>query len=529
MSWLDDLLGYHEVQDESTPLAQRAALDFQGAGVSVADVAGVTVATIPGGVVAFDWKPSVRCATAAALPANTRTGNVLTADANGALAAVDGVTLIAGEDLLAKDETPAANNGIYNVTQAGDGSNPFILTRRTDCDTDAEVTSGLTVVISEGTANGGQLGILTTADPITLNTTALTFTITAILPAGSAAGQVLVWGGAAWAAGAVDLSDTDAVTSALPIANIAAGASDQVLTTDGFGSTAWAKLVEANITPGTLTTTSLSASANIAGTQLAAAANIAATQLAAGGANQVLANLGAGNVWTGAPVVTSIAATGYVQAGSGVAPADTGDIRLYEGGGIFVRNDANTANIGMIRHSVTTTDDLYFGDPTAGTGVGVIRYHVRSGGSVAWYIGGALQLDVSSTLFTLSGPPQIRWSSGLTPLLYHQPVADAAGKDFTIQAQGNNSATFAAGNLVLLAGANAGAGADGVVSLASNGGNISLWDATGSFGGGAGVLFGKAVTTAPTTSPTGGGLHWWDSSGYEWSRDTAGVDHQITP
>jgi hypothetical protein len=128
-----------------------------------------------GGGSAIDWKQSVRAATAAALPANTRTSNVLTANANGALPAQDAVTLIVGDRLLVKNEATGANNGIYTVTAVGSGGAPWSLTRATDCDTSVEVTTGLTTIVEEGTVAAGKPYILTTANPITVNTTALAF------------------------------------------------------------------------------------------------------------------------------------------------------------------------------------------------------------------------------------------------------------------------------------------------------------------------------------------------------------------
>ena len=125
-----------------------------------------------------DFKQSVRAATTAALPANTRTGNVLDADANGTFPAQDGVTFVVGEPLLVKDEVAGANNGVYDVTDLGSGSTKWKLTRRADFDQDAEVTSGATVFISEGTANAGAQYTLVTVDPITVNTTALVFSQT---------------------------------------------------------------------------------------------------------------------------------------------------------------------------------------------------------------------------------------------------------------------------------------------------------------------------------------------------------------
>lgn len=77
--------------------------------------------------------------TSTALPACTYTsgtntaipgiGARLTANVNGALGAINGITLVAGNRILVKDEVNQATNGDYTVTQVGSGSTPFILTR----------------------------------------------------------------------------------------------------------------------------------------------------------------------------------------------------------------------------------------------------------------------------------------------------------------------------------------------------------------------------------------------------------------
>lgn len=121
-------------------------------------------------------KSAVRVATTVALPANTRTANVITADANGALPSIDGVALSVGQRLLVKNESTAANNGIYTVTDLGDGSSPFVLTRASDADESAEVLPNMFMFVSEGTAQADTGWVLTTNAPITLNTTALDFT-----------------------------------------------------------------------------------------------------------------------------------------------------------------------------------------------------------------------------------------------------------------------------------------------------------------------------------------------------------------
>lgn len=127
----------------------------------------------------LDWKNSARLATAAALPAYTPAGagvgKTLTANANGALT-VDGVGVALNDRVLVKNEGAShADHGLYAVTQVGDGSNPWILTRATDADQNAEVTAGLAVFVTEGTTQADTGWVLITDDPITVDTTALAF------------------------------------------------------------------------------------------------------------------------------------------------------------------------------------------------------------------------------------------------------------------------------------------------------------------------------------------------------------------
>lgn len=125
----------------------------------------------------FDFKGSARAKSTGALPAYTRVGSVLTANANGALAAQDTtVTLIVGDRYLLTDGAAGADNGLYVVTAVGSGGAPWVLTRASDADASAEMTPGAYIVIEEGTLYGDTGWLLTTNGPITLNTTALTFT-----------------------------------------------------------------------------------------------------------------------------------------------------------------------------------------------------------------------------------------------------------------------------------------------------------------------------------------------------------------
>ncbi|NNA55394.1 phage tail protein [Pseudomonas koreensis] len=81
---------------------------------------------------------------------------------------IDGVAVIAGDRVLAANQTLVKDNGLWIVAN-GDW------VRATDANTSAKVTPGLTVMVEEGAANGDSLWHLTTNAPITLGTTALTF------------------------------------------------------------------------------------------------------------------------------------------------------------------------------------------------------------------------------------------------------------------------------------------------------------------------------------------------------------------
>lgn len=128
----------------------------------------------------FAWKTKVQAATTTTLPANTYNngtagvGATLTGNANGALAAQDGVTLTVNQRLLVKDQAAPANNGIYALTQVGTGGTPYILTRATDADTSAEALNA-TVLVAAGTTQAGQQWTCNTPATITMGTTALTF------------------------------------------------------------------------------------------------------------------------------------------------------------------------------------------------------------------------------------------------------------------------------------------------------------------------------------------------------------------
>jgi hypothetical protein len=121
-----------------------------------------------------------RVATTAALPANTRTGNTLEANANGALPNVDQTALAVDDVVLVKDEATGANRGPYKVESLGSAGSKWKLTRAAQMDSSEECLPGMLFTVAEGQVGQDSIYMLTTNGPIVLNATALTFTWAAV-------------------------------------------------------------------------------------------------------------------------------------------------------------------------------------------------------------------------------------------------------------------------------------------------------------------------------------------------------------
>lgn len=104
-----------------------------------------------------DWKPSVRVATTANLAALS------------GLLTIDGITLVANDRVLVKNQTTASANGIY-VAASGAWS------RSTDADGALELTAGTAVMVEEGTTQADTQWRITTDGAITIGTTSIAWT-----------------------------------------------------------------------------------------------------------------------------------------------------------------------------------------------------------------------------------------------------------------------------------------------------------------------------------------------------------------
>ena len=113
-------------------------------------------------------------AVATANQGGTMAGLVFTYTATGALN-IDGVNLVVGDRVLLAGQTDGTQNGIYTVTGAGDGTTAAEITRASDFETSAQIYSGLTVSVNEGTLYADTTWKLITDGTITLGSTALDF------------------------------------------------------------------------------------------------------------------------------------------------------------------------------------------------------------------------------------------------------------------------------------------------------------------------------------------------------------------
>ena len=133
----------------------------------------------------LDVKQSVRVATTANITlSGTQT--------------IDGISLVAGDRVLVKDQTTGADNGIYQVA-----SGAWSRTADADNTPAGEVTSGMFTFVEEGSTNGDAGFVLQTTGTITLGATSLSFVQF------SGAGQVIAGAGLSKSGNTLDINTVD--------------------------------------------------------------------------------------------------------------------------------------------------------------------------------------------------------------------------------------------------------------------------------------------------------------------------------
>ena len=146
----------------------------------------------------------------------------------GGLQTIDGVSLVANDRVLVKDQTTGALNGVY-VVAAG------AWTRATDFDGSPtnEVATGDLVFVSEGTSNANTSFVLVTAGTITVGTTAMVFSVF------SRAGDILAGTGLTRTGQTIDVIGTAgrivANTDSIDLATVGTAGTYRSVTTDSYG------------------------------------------------------------------------------------------------------------------------------------------------------------------------------------------------------------------------------------------------------------------------------------------------------
>lgn len=186
----------------------------------------------------LDVKESVRAASTAnvTLTYSATGGTSARGQITAAPNTLDGVTLANGNRILLKDQSTAAQNGIWVVTTVGTGSNG-VWDRATDFDADAEVTAGAFTFVTEGTANADSGWVLTTNDPIVIggaSGTALAFAQF------SGAGQITAGAGLTKTGNTIDVATANSGrivinADSIDLATVGTAGTYRSVTTDAYG------------------------------------------------------------------------------------------------------------------------------------------------------------------------------------------------------------------------------------------------------------------------------------------------------
>lgn len=333
----------------------------------------------------LDWKESVRVATTANITlSGTQT--------------IDGVALSVGNRVLVKNQSTASQNGIYDVA-AGAWS------RSSDADSDAEVTGGLSVFVSEGTTLDNTVWSLTTNDPIIVGTTGLTFTQTGGGTSTYIAGDGLTLTG----------NTFDVVSAASTRIAVAANTID--LGTPVIGGSGAA----ANITKVTV-----DVYGRVVNTGAATAADVGAqpadsdlTALAGLSSTGIIVRTGAGTA-TVRSIATASSARITVSNGDGVSGNPTLDLATVSIGSAGVFNKVTADAYGR----VTNIQAVSASDITT-----VLAYTPTNPTNFVWNEAVAGSVNGVNTVFTVAGTPV----SGQIMLFVNGVLQKSgAGNDFTI-------------------------------------------------------------------------------------------------
>jgi len=304
----------------------------------------------------LDYKQSTRVVTTTNI---TLTG--------GAPNLVDGVTLSLGDRVLVTGQTTGNQNGLYLVTTLGSGANGT-WARTSDGNENGEIEAGMIVMVTEGTVYADTQWKLITDDPITINTTALTFTQN-------------------YMANSISGGTSNVVVNSNANVTISSAGTANVLTVSNTGAfVSGVTSASGNITGGNLITAGLiTATGNVTGGNILTAGLVSATSTITSAAN-----ITGGNVLTGGLVSATGNVTGNYILGNGALLTGvitsssninngTSNVTVVSSGGNVTVGIGGTSNVatfttaGLVANSVAATnngggtnfkvgDDTWLGD-----------------------------------------------------------------------------------------------------------------------------------------------------------------------
>ena len=277
----------------------------------------------------LDYKQSTRVVTATNINLS-----------GGAPTVVDGVNLVKGDRILVTGQTTGSQNGLYQVSVLGTGSNGT-WSRTSDGNENGEIEAGMIVMVTEGAIYADTQWKLITDDPITINTTALTFTqnyMANSISGGSS--NVTVY------------SNASVTISSAGTANVLTVSSTGTVTS-GTGS------VTGNITGGNVLTAGL----------ISATGNVTGNYIFGNGVSLTGVITSVANINNGSSNVTVVSSGGNVTVGIG----GTSNVATFSTSGLGVTGGVSaTGNI---------TGNYFFGNGSQLTGISA-----GSGGGNLWVI-----------------------------------------------------------------------------------------------------------------------------------------------
>lgn len=309
----------------------------------------------------------------------------------GAPTTVDGVSITVDDRILVQGQSAGAENGIYRVSVVGTGSDGTWV-RTSDADEAGDITAGMTIMVTEGSTYPDTTWKLTTDDPITVGTTALTFEQASAYAFGqvSAGGTTLT---------ADQVNDLLTVTAGQNIAVTGNAGTDTmtIATTDGI--TVSGTVQGGTVTDGTasLTGGSLSSAVNgtYSGTVTGGTLTDGTASLTSGSLTSAVNGTFSGTV-TGGTITDGTASLTSGSMTSAVDITASGTVTAanhYTGNNGLVRfYDSDGSNYVEFRAQSTVASNLQFKWPAAdGTsgqviqtdGAGTLSFATASGGGGA--------------------------------------------------------------------------------------------------------------------------------------------------